>query len=198
MEVKDFFDFHSKFVSSTVQAHPVGIHDHWNLIKGNYKGIDFPVIFKQEYGKNLKDILDTGAASLYLISERMKNILEENLLTGWQTYPIKLYDKRENEILGYHGFSITGKCGPTIYDNCEIIEKRRVPNGPICKFYKGVFIDEWDGSDFFTPEKTYNTFITKKTADILKKNKITNLELENLAEMEIEVNIINYRDRDQT
>lgn len=197
IDIKDFFDFYSQLHPSTFQASAIGlakdengISDHWNLIKGNYIGIHFPVIFKQEYGENLKDILDTGWPSLYLISDRMKAILEANLLTGWQTFPIKLFDKKGNEIFGYHGFSITGKCSPTMYENCEIIEKRMVPNGPLCKFYKGVFIDKWDGSDFFTPEGTYDTFITKKAADVLKKSKITNMQLKNLANSEISVDNI--------
>jgi hypothetical protein len=197
MESKDFFSLSSKLVSSTVQASAVGlkigennIDDHWNLINGNYKGIDFPVVFKQDDGKKFNDILDTGWPSLYLISERLKDVLEENSLTGWKTFPIKLYDKKGNEISGYHGFSVTGTSGPTIYDNCEIVERRMVPDGPICHYYKGVFIDKWDGTDFFTPDKTGWIFITKKAADVLKKNKVTNLELKNLADHEIAVRYV--------
>lgn len=192
--MKDFFDFGSKLVSSTVQAHPIGLKDdengkgsHLKLIKGDYKGIVFPVIFKQEYGKKLTDILDTGHASLFLISDRMKTILEENKLTGWKTFPIKLYDKKGKEITGYHGFSITGYCGPTNYEKSVIIEKKHVPTGPICQYYKGLSIDKWDGTDFFTPEGTYETFITKKAADVLKKNKISNMYLKNLADIETDI-----------
>ena len=116
----------------------------------------------------------------------MKKILEENNLTGWKTFPIKLYDKNGNEISGYHGFSIIGHCNPINYEKSAIIEKRKVPTGPICKFYKGMFIDKWDETDFFTPEGTYEIFITKKAADILKKNKITNVQLENLTDSEID------------
>jgi hypothetical protein len=42
LEIKDFFDFRSRLLASTVQAHAVGlkkdvngVNDHWNLIKGN-------------------------------------------------------------------------------------------------------------------------------------------------------------------
>jgi len=197
MEKNSFFNFGSKLVSSTVQAHSVGlkkdandIDDHWNLIKGNYKGINFPIIFKQEYGKNLTDILDTGWPSLFLISIRMKMILEENKLTGWQTFPIKLYDKKENEIPEYYGFSIIGKCAPINYGNSEIVEKRLVPTGPICKFYKGISIDKWNRVDFFTPEGSYTIFATKKAADILRKNKITNMRFEDVCDIEIDIDDI--------
>lgn len=194
MNAKDFFDFRSQLLSSTVQAYAVGlekgengIDNHWNLIKGIYQGIKFPVIFKQECGEKLKDILDTGWPSLYLISDRLKTILEEDDITGWKAFPIELYDKKNNEISGYHGFSIIGQCSHTNYDNCEVIERRLVPHGPVCKFYKGVSIENWDGSDFFTPEETYETFITKKAADVLRRKKITNLRLINLADSETDV-----------
>ena len=193
MEIRNFFDFSSKPLSSTLQAHPVGlktdengVSDHSKLIKGQFSGIDFPVIFKQEYGKKLTDILNTGAAGFFLISDRMKKILEENNLTGWKTFPIKLYDKKRNEIFGYHGFSTVGRCGPIDYEKAEIIEKRRVPAGPLCKFYKGLHVglDEWDGNDFFIPDETYGTIITQRAADVLKINKITNMHLVNLADIE--------------
>lgn len=189
MEQNNFFKFSSKLVSSTVQASPIELNiENSKLIKGDYLGIDFPVIFKQEDGKKFCDILDTGYVSLYLISERMKTILEENNLTGWKIFPIQLYDKKGNEISGYHGFSITGKCGPINYEKSQIIEKQTVPSGPIFKYYKGIFIDDWDKKDFFSPNKTYQIFITENAADILKKNKITNMYLKNISDYEIGVN----------
>jgi len=188
MKIKDFFSLSSKLSSSTVQAHPTDLNiDHLKLIKGDYTRIDFPVIFKQEYGNKLRDMLDTGLVGLFLISDRMKTILEENNLTGWKTFPIKIYDENGDEITGYHGFSIIGRSGPINYEKSEIIEKRLVPTGPISKYYKGIFIDKWDEMDFFSPDKKYRTFITKKAADILKKSKLTNIRLENLAEKEIDV-----------
>jgi len=196
MEMKHLFWLDSKLLSSTFQAGPVGlnedengIYDHLNLIEGKYNGINFPVIFKHSYGKNLTDILDTGHASLFLISDRMKKILEDSGLTGWQTFPFKLYNKKGSEILGYYGFSVIGRCGPISYEKSEIIEKRRVPTGPLCKFYKGVFVDNLDGMDFFIPDTTSFIFITEKAADVLTKNKVTNLRLEKLSDMEMSYRI---------
>ena len=197
MKQNIFFDFSSKLSSSTFQAYATGlkkdedgVNEHWNLIKGNYKGIHFPVVFKQTHGKKLLDILDTGWPSLYLISDRMKTILEDNKLTGWKTYSIELYDKKGNKITGYHGFSVVGNCGPINYEKSEIIEKRLVPTGPVCKYYKGIVVDQWDGDDFFTPLRTYGTFVTKRAVDVLKTHKISNMNLENLANMEVAVDNI--------
>ncbi|MEM0941183.1 MAG: DUF1629 domain-containing protein [Bacteroidota bacterium] len=199
MDIKDFYSFESKLVSSTVQVHPVGLkefspidpdksypYDENRLIQGDYTGISFPVVFKQEYGNKLQDVLDTGWASLYLISDKMKAVLEDNSLTGWKTFAVKVLDKKGQEIKGYHGLSITGRCGQIDYNKSEIIEKRLAPNGPLVKYYKGLYIglDKWDNHDFFIPEKTLWTTVSKRAVEVLKKNKLTNIRLKNLAEIE--------------
>lgn len=195
MSIKDFYSFGSKLVSSTVQVHESVLNRDKknNLIHGDYDDITFPVVFKQEYGNKLQDILDTGWASLYLISDKMKAVLEENALTGWKTFAVKVLDKKGQEIQeGYHGLSITGRCGKIDYNKSEIIEKLLVPNGPLVKYYKGLHIgwDEWDGTDFFLSEKTLWTIITKTAAEALKKNRLTNIRLENLAEIETDYSTV--------
>ncbi len=135
MNIEDFYDFGSKLVSSTFLACAVGlkefhpivpnkhyIFDEHRLIQGDYDSISFPVVFKQEYGKKLQDLLDTGWADLYLISNRMKAAFEDNHLTGWKTFEIKVFTKRGEEIQGYHGLSITGRCGKIDYSKSEIIK----------------------------------------------------------------------------
>ena len=196
MEIKDFYNLRSKLVSSTFQAHAIGLnkdknenseyYDQHMLLLGSYSGISFPAIFKQEYGKKLQDVLDTGWVSLYLISDKMKVVLEDNNLTGWETFAVKVLDKQNNEIQGYHGLSITGRCGKIDYNKSEVFEKRLVPNGPLGKYYKGLHVglDKWDGSDFFLPEKYFGIMTTQKVAEVLKKNKLTNIKLKNLAEIE--------------
>lgn len=195
MSIEKFYTFSSKLSSSTVQAHAIslsdkedstGLFDHHRLIQGVCNDISFPVIFKQEYGKKLEDVLDTGWPSLFLISDKLKGVLEESTLTGWKTFVVKVLDKKGQEIQGYHGLSITGRCGKIDYSKSEIIEKRLVPNAPLSKYYKGLHVglDEWDGSDFFLPEKYFGIIITSRAAEVLKKNKLTNIRLENLAEIE--------------
>ena len=204
MKLNDFFSLDSNFKNSNIQVFAIELDtipdplgdktsDHNRLIFGEYNEIHFPVIFEHKYGKNFFDILDTGWCSLFLISERMKNILEENQLTGWKIFSIKIYDKKRNEIFGYHGFSVTGRCIQLDYKKSEIIEKQMVPTGPVCKYYKGVDVDGWDGTDFFIPNKTRYIIVTKKAADVLKNHKITNMLLENLADMETDVDMIQKR-----
>ncbi|MDQ0109558.1 hypothetical protein J2T02_004702 [Chitinophaga terrae (ex Kim and Jung 2007)] len=195
MSIEKFYTFSSKLSSSTVQAHPIslsdkednaGLFDQHRLIQGVYDGIFFPVTFKQEYGKKLEDVLDTGWPSLFLISDKMKAVLEENAFTGWKNFVVKVLDKKGQEIQGYHGLSITGRCGKINYNKSEIIEKRLVPNAPLVKYYKGLPVDlnKWDTSDFFLPEKYFGIIITGRAAEVLKKSKVTNIKLENIIEVE--------------
>jgi hypothetical protein len=202
MEIKDFFDFESKLVSTTFQVSAVGLnkgknehseyYDQHMLILGNYSDITFPVVFKQGSGKKLQDMLDTCWPSLYLISDRMKAVLEEEGLTGWKSYPVRVFDKHDDEIFGYHGFSVTGRCGMIDYSKSEVVMRQFAPNGPIVKYYKGLYVglDTWDGSDFFLPEKNLGTVVTKRVVDILKKHKLTNIRFENLADIEISASTV--------
>jgi len=195
MEIKNFYDFGEKLFGATLHASPVnltyqkdesGFDEVIKLLMGNYNGINFPVVFKQAYGKRLDDVIRTGHAVLLLISDKMKAVLEDNNLTGWQTFEVKVLDKKGQEIQGYHGLSITGRCGKIDFNKSEVIEKRLVPEGPLGKYYKGLYVglDKWDGSDFFLPENYFGAIVTKKAADILKKTKLTNIRLENLADIE--------------
>jgi len=200
MDIKEFYKFGSKLLSSTMQVHmdrPKGflpiapderrLMDEDRLMQGVYNDFIFPIVFKQEYGKKLQDMFDTGTASLYLISDKMKTVLEDNHLTGWQTFAVKVFTKKGEEISGYHGLSITGRCGEIDDSKSEIIEKRLVPNGTIGRFRKGLYVglDKWDGSDFFLPEKYLGTIVTSRAAEILNKSRLTNIRLQNLADIEI-------------
>ena len=199
MKIKDFFSFSANTNLSTFQASPIVLEENKtnrddciDLIKGKYDEIDFPVVFKQFHGKKLLDILSTGWPSRYLISDKMKTVLENNKLTGWKTFPIKLYDKKGNEILGYHGFSVTGRCGPIDYKKAEIIDKQMIPTGPIFKAYKGLYIglETWDCTDFFIPGESIWFIITEKAANVLKKDKSLNIELINCCDFERDVDSV--------
>lgn len=196
MNINEFFDFSSRFVSTTVHASAIGlssgdgvndIGDAFRLVSGEYYAISFPVRFEQRSGKIFRDVLDTSRATLFLISDWMKTVLESNNLTGWKCFPITLFDKKGNEIQGYNGLSVKGRCGPIDFSKSEVVYKRVVPEGPITKYYKGKFIglDEWDGSDFFLPKNNYGTIVTRRAAEVIKSNKLTNVCLKNLTEIEI-------------
>lgn len=203
MKKNEFFNFGSKLSSANAVVLAVNLdinkssrnafdkeHEHNKLIMGQYDGIDFPVIFKLIDRGKFNDILDTGWASLYLITRKLKSVLEHNNLSGWKSFPVKVYDVKGNEVSDYYGLSITGRCGATKYDQSEIIEKRLVPQGPLVRYYKGISFNDWDGSDFFIPDKTTYIFTEKTAADILKKNNISNMSLTDLADEETDIDML--------
>ena len=195
MKTRNFYLLSSRLSSATVQAHAIGlsqasgkeISDEFRLIMGDYSGISFPVKFEQAYGKKLEDVLDTGWPYLYLISERMRDALHLNHLSGWKTFDVRVFDKKKAAISGYYGFSVIGRCGPIDVDKSQIFEKRPTPQGPAFRYYRGMHIgiEKWDGSDFFMPEKYYGIVVTEKAVEILKKNRISNIKPLNLEEIEM-------------
>lgn len=196
MSCNKFYSFRSKLVGNTVMAVPnlpkFSLNEEQaskRLVKGNYISLEFPIVFNYSEGKKFNDILDTGYVSLFLISDRLKNILEDNKFTGWRTYPIIFYDKKGNEIKGYHGFSVTGRSGPINYENSKITKKQDSKDSPIYECSKGYAIDEntWDGSDFFLPENTTGISVPESVVKVLKPNKITNLNLWPFEDIEIPV-----------
>ncbi len=199
MKEHTFFDFGSELLSTAFQVSAVELDkkpfgnnlsnfERPKLSYGIYENISFPVVFKHEDGKKMCDIINTGWAGLYLISDKLRDLLTEHNLSGWQTFPVKIYDKKDNEINGYHGFSVLGRSGTIDYSNCTFTEKRFVPTGPICKYYKGATInpEEWDGHDFFRPRGSLHTLTTEKVYKVLTKIKLSNIEFEKLDDIEID------------
>ncbi|MCH7399987.1 hypothetical protein MM236_18475 [Belliella sp. DSM 107340] len=170
-----------------------GNNDAMNLLEGHLETFNFPIAFKHVSGKNYCDLMGSGWGILYLISDRMKHLLEKERLTGWKCFPIEIVDKNGKKIQEvYHGFSIVGRSGSIIYKKSDVIEKQLVPNGPLSKYYKGIHpeMETWDGSDFFLPKNHWGTMVTQKAKDIMVKNKLTNIMLQNLAEIEVGVNTV--------
>ncbi len=199
MNMSNFFEFNSKMSSPKYHAYLtgyegvcVGLIPQDRLLLGDYEGFTFPLTFRHQKQHKSLDILDTGTGSFYLISDKMKCLLEENKLTGWKTFSIKLLDKKNIEIQGYHGLSVLGRCGPINFNNSEIVYREVLSYRPPWKFYKGYQfdLDQWDNSDFFIPKGRLRTIITEKAANILINNKINNLFLINLLDVETDNDIV--------
>ncbi len=199
MTTHTFCNFESKFPSTAFQVSAVGLGEksyvdsleeceHTKLSHGIYENISFPVVFKHEYGRKLCDIIDTGWVDLFLISDKLRDLLTEHNLSGWQTFPVKIYDEKDNEISGYHGFSVFGRSGMIDYSKCTVREERPTPTDWAFKYYKGATInpEEWDGSDFFHPRDSYHILTTEKVYKVLKKSKLSNVRFRKLENLEIE------------
>lgn len=139
---------------------------------------------------NPKDIIWTTNAFPLIVSERVIGILNQNKITGWEQYDVRIYNKQKELIKEkFVGIIIIGRCGFIDYSRGYLITKKvgitdsehiKAP-----KFNK----DFWDGSDLFMHNKnpegkiTMHRYCTKKVVDIFKKEKVRNIEFEKTIEI---------------
>lgn len=129
------------------------IYDH--LIRGEHRDyISFPVDFIVTDGKKLRDVIEMRYPFGFLISERIKTIFECAGLTGWRTYDVTVHKNNGEEIPGYYGFQVTGKCSTVIPGQSE------------------------QPSDFFRPDSWYYGCVcTQKVIDVLRANHINDFDI---------------------
>ena len=190
MNYIDFYRFSSIGYGTTFAARPdifelalkegrndFDRHCHKFLLKGEYDYYRFPIVFHQFDGKRLRDFLDTGYPPVYLISERIVSILKENDITGWNNYPIILYDKKGNIIEGYYGFSVIGKGG--VFSKIWNYSYNTQTNEQYVKNRGCYDLGQWDGSDIFMVDNAI--IITQKVMKLMKSNKVSAVEFELLS-----------------
>ena len=184
-----YYVLRSRFDENAFQA-PLINDSEWtrrqmvNLLKGNYEGIHFPLVFKQNKQffqkkgrKQLCDVVETWFAGLYLVSDGLIETLERGGFTGWKTFPITLLNEKEKIIEGYHGLSITGKSGRVQYEKMKpyFVKSEHPTVVPDTSGYKGFVFDNWDGSDLFLPDNRLDCIITEKAYNTLVSEGFTNI-----------------------
>jgi len=124
-------------------------------------------IFRVDEGNKFFDLIGYQDPWNFAISERFKNVLEENNIKGWNCYPIII----ENVELKYFGFQIISRAGLL----AEYDEDGDMVYGTI-----KVDVDTWDGSDIFCIGNTAIMVITSKLYESIKGSKISNVEFDTL------------------
>ena len=140
-------------------------------------------------GKKFWDVISTSGV-LFVFSEKVVKLLQNNNITGCKFYPITI---KGHEDLKYYLLTITGKCGPLDDSKAELIETL---SGPEMKIQntnitipkqqfsvmkgKSVRLETWDRCDFFLVENTLHTLVTERVKDLFKKHRINNVYLEDL------------------
>lgn len=136
-------------------------------------------------GGKPKDFIWTGSVQIVCVNDRVISLLETNDFTGWGTYSVQIVGKDGGPIPGYHGLSVTGRCGPLQDERSGRFMKEFPARTRERRL--GVFFDEstWDGSDFFMSSdgKAYK-FVHQRVKDCLEKAKVTNVRFERLDQIE--------------
>ncbi|HXW08588.1 MAG TPA: hypothetical protein VD833_25380 [Vicinamibacterales bacterium] len=137
------------------------------------------------------DVVWTLLGLPLIVSSRVVDLLVAAGFTGWDTYAVRLTAKNGQEITGFHGLAITGRCDAPDLARSELT-LRRYPGGwfPVLR---GCYFTEasYDGSDLFMERpderghRNLNRYITGRAVRLLRQSRIGNLRLEKLSEIEI-------------
>jgi hypothetical protein len=142
------------------------IPDPWALTRAEALP-DRPIRFRRDEGARLLDYVGTTLAVLELVSDRVISVLRNESFTGWTTYPVDIREWDGQQLSGYHGLGVTGRCGP-IDDSLSPIEilPPAAPGGEAMPHHIGLLFppDTWDGSDNFTPMGSAFVFMTSPSA----------------------------------
>jgi hypothetical protein len=176
-------------------AHPddpgMDLIEHF-LLRGERK-LDQPLELKATAGGEATDFLWSQFTGITCISQRVADLLREHAVTGWSTYPVTVRGRKGEIIPGYSGLSFIGRAGDWDRSRSQIVMwPPPTPTGKAVEAYRGIFFDErsWDGSDVFLGGGT--RVVTRKVRDIFKREKVSNVRLTPLPEVEVEVALDKY------
>ncbi len=183
-----YFDFGTPFSNTPVTPSCNALD--WDLscklVKGENADFKFPLFFEQIKGRKWTDVLNPSSVSLHLVSNRFVQLLEANKITGYTTFPVRLFNKQREEVFQYSGLSITGRCDKIDWDKSPVITKRLVPHGPECEFYNGASISfqNYIPTNWFLPETSLSIIVTEKLKLIIDEYNISNVVLKDVDEKE--------------
>lgn len=132
------------------------------------------------------DVIWTTSTYPLIIHRRVIDLLLDNRLTGWGTYPVEVYGKQGEFCPDYVGFSVVGRCGPL--DGGRSVEIMRQMPGGLFPGWRGIYFNEasWDGSDFFTTTDWLGfDFVTEDVVKVFKRARIKGVEFEPLDSVEL-------------
>lgn len=145
-----------------------------------------PVEFIQDEGQEPMDILGT-TIGLTLISAVFDAVLRDEGFSGWTTFPVRVLLRNGEEVPGYHGLAITGRCGPIDDSWCEeVVLPPPAPGGRAQPGIRGLCVspDTWDGTDLFAPPDSMYTWTVDAVRRAAIQAGMTNVRFERLSEIE--------------
>ncbi|MHB1295631.1 MAG: hypothetical protein ACYC4R_11630 [Anaerolineae bacterium] len=156
-----------------------------------------PLKLRGYMGGQAVDVLWSGLVVLFCVSSRVVDLLRAEGITGWDTFPVEVYDRRGGFLPGYHGFAITGPTCRRDKSRSTIVAKPPPPPTPTGrggKVYRGLYFHEadWDGSDFFWVDNCGGRVVTERVYRLFRRHKIGNVRFVPLPEVELDVLLDKY------
>lgn len=138
-------------------------------------------------GRKVYDVIPTGYAGVYLVSEKIQSILKDSGFKGFNFRHVTLTNKKNELIHGYQLLSIVSKVGPIINEkSARKMMPPLVSWGDYYEAYIGLYFDTstWDGSDFFYPEGTSYIFVVEDVKRLFEEHNVTNCQFHKVVELE--------------
>jgi hypothetical protein len=165
----------------------------WSVSRGEHVPAKRPIVRWAMGGAVPSDVIWTTLAAPLIISSRILDVLEAGGLSGWNAFPVTVYDKRQIEVPNYFILAIKGRCNPIDLSRSEVV-LREYPGGWFPEFKGAYFPEEsWDGSDLFMerPDSlgrfTMSRFATGRVIRALRQIRVINLSYESLVEDQVSV-----------
>jgi hypothetical protein len=149
-----------------------------------------PIQVLRAMGGKLTDLIWTTWAGVFLISDRVREMLESAQVTGWATYPVVVFDANGAAVPSYHGFAVTGRCGLFDPERSQLVTKPPpTPRGRPALVRRGLCFDHstWDGSDVFCSADEGSTIVVcaDRARKLLAKHRVTNVRWQKLSDFEV-------------
>ena len=132
--------------------------------------LDSPLVsqnqFRVDSGKKWYDLLQFADCFHFAISRKVKDLLEQEGITGWNSFPIEIVDEPTKD---YHAFFVDAMVGKLT--NLEALNAYETE---VHEFD----LSSWEGTDFFSHEDSLNIICTEKVKILLERKKVSNMELQ--------------------
>ena len=137
-----------------------------------------PITVKWAMGraKPTEQVMWTTYSAPIIIANSVVQLLRTHGFTGWSVYEVSVRDKQGEQVPGYSGLAVTGRCGDI--DWAKGVEVPRIRPAGIFPVWKGFFFDpdSWDGSDFFMPAQTVGyVLVVEEVKKAFERAKIKNV-----------------------
>lgn len=185
MDFGSVFSLGPSLERNALHVEPIGpLPDRESLLHGEIVP-ETPLEFRADSGSRPLDLVGTTTHTLRLVSARFVHELHKLGARGWQTFPVRIVDKRGAEIPNYSGLAVTGRAGPLDYSKTKVVAQTpRVSHGELTFAELGWWFDpgSWDGSEVFAPAGTTGICVTAALKESLIRS-LTGLHFTPLNEM---------------
>ncbi len=161
------------------------------ILRGDFSRIRQPPVFEEvEYSGSIFSDIIGYTNEPYFISDKLRKIFEQAKITGWvlnESKVLRSKKKDYEEISGYNGISIIGKCDTNLplshYFTSEQLTDIAF-KGEMLFLDKNGNLEGWDGSDIFIPINNSSVMVSERLYKILKREKIKRISLKEVRLMQ--------------